>query len=119
MAPAPVCMPQPSGATRCSGMSEPTLTTFRSPVMACVANEDWPKTPLPTGPCVAEGRRAVAGTHAGVVQFHDPVTVCRHVGRARRAGAAAGETHAHAVARRDLGHALADLDDDAGSLVPE
>ncbi len=69
--------------------------------------------------CVAEGRRAVAGTHAGVVQFHEPVAVCRHVGRARRAGAAAGETHAHAVARRDLGHALADLDDDAGSLVPE
>src|SRR6516165_9670847 len=40
-------------------------------------------------------------------------------GRARRARAAAGETHAHAVARRDLGHALADLDDDACSLVPE
>ena len=32
-------------------MSEPTLTTFRSPVIACVANEDWPKKLLPTGPC--------------------------------------------------------------------
>ena len=41
-APAPVMMPQPSGASISSGAFFGTLTTLRSRITACVANEDCP-----------------------------------------------------------------------------
>ena len=43
MAPAPVWMPQPSGASVESGASAGTFTRPRSWMRACLANVDWPK----------------------------------------------------------------------------
>lgn len=41
--PAPVCRPQPSGASNSSGASLGTFTVLRCVVRAWVANEDRPK----------------------------------------------------------------------------
>ena len=42
-APAPVWIPQPKGAATSVAMVSGSLTTFRSPATASVANDDWPK----------------------------------------------------------------------------